>query len=86
LPPQVNIFAADFVEKRSACFRRSLQRGVEEFLGSPPTLLLHANSVLYCPKLLSRLQWGQLGSGGRREWLADLSPVRANRVKKASEN
>ena len=36
LPPQLGIFAAGFVEKRSASFRRSLQRSVEELLGSPP--------------------------------------------------
>jgi hypothetical protein len=40
LTPQLDGIAAGFGEKRSATFRRSLQRSVEEILGSPPEFLL----------------------------------------------
>jgi hypothetical protein len=41
LAPQLGIIAAGIIEKRSASFRRSLQRSMEEIFGSPPDFLLH---------------------------------------------
>src|SRR5260370_36473143 len=46
LPSQVTVFAACTVEKCLPRFRPTLQSCVEEFLYSPPMLLVHDNAVL----------------------------------------
>ena len=42
LLPQLAIFAAGLIEKRSTRFGDPLQRGGEQFLCSVPTFLLHS--------------------------------------------
>ena len=54
LPPQLGVFAAGLIEKRSAIFNRPLQCGVEDLLGSPPKLLLHGQLRTYCHLILLR--------------------------------